>query len=153
MRYILTMNLIRQISALASLIAITGGMAQAAPNISSLAEGDVVSISYETHGCFEYHKASLVITDNQIRVDDRMTYPLTAETAQNLETYFTILDGNPLGTCTSSDVMEVTLTRADGTSDSWDYIDSRCLAENASAEKGLSISNLLYRIEDKSAGL
>lgn len=132
------------ISAVAALFT---GTAIAAPNLTDMADGDVVTISYETHGCFEYHKADLVITDNQIRLDDRMTYPLTAETAQNLETYFTILDGNPLGTCTSSDVMEVSLTRADGTSEEWSYIDSRCLPEGAPG-KGLSVSNLLYRIEE-----
>lgn len=137
----------RSFAALTVFAAILAGASYAAPSLTDMAEGDVVTISYETHGCFEYHKADLVITDNQIRLDDRMTYPLTAETAQSLETYFTILDGNPLGTCTSSDVMEVSLTRADGTSEEWSYIDSRCLAEGTPG-KGLSVSNLLYRIED-----
>lgn len=140
----------RQFSALSIATALLCSAAHAAPNLTDMAEGDVVTISFETHGCFEHHKAGLVITDNQIRLDDRMTLPLSAETARSLETYFTILDGNPLGTCTSSDVMEVSLTRADGTSESWSYIDSRCLADDAPG-KGLSVSNLLYRIEE-SAG-
>lgn len=141
------MNRLVSLATISATAALVGSTAIAAPNLTNMAEGEIVTISYETHGCFEYHKADLVITDNQIRLNDRMTYPLTAETAQNLETYFNILDDNPLGTCTSSDVMEVSLTRADGSSEEWSYIDSRCLAEGTPG-KGLSVSNLLYRIED-----
>ncbi|MAK63050.1 MAG: hypothetical protein CMK09_18935 [Ponticaulis sp.] len=131
--------------------AMMGLAAHAGPKITSLSDGDRLTIEYMTTGCFHFMESDLVITDGQIHVDDMKTLALTPELAAGLETYFELLDDQPLGACTTTDSITVRLRRADGSSESWDYLDARCifvpedLAE-ASSEQGVSISYLLEEI-------
>ena len=147
--------IIRSLQSIAILTATLTLSAQAGPTVTALQPGDELRIEYMTTGCFHFSEADLVITDGQIRIDGKKTVPLTEEVARHLETYFAVLDDQPLGACTTTDNLDVTLIRADGTSEDWAYLDARCIepvSEGERSEKGLSVSHLVQMI-DRGTGL
>lgn len=143
-------------SALLFLATLMGLAAHAGPQITALNSGDKLTLDFVTTGCFHYMTSDLVITDGQIRVDDMKTVALTAELAAGLETYFNILDDQPTGACTTTDSISIKLHRADGSTQSWNYLDARCITvpadiAEASAAEGISITHLLEELYPQSS--